>query len=160
MVNGSAIVRFLAAAQAPRVAVHSPVAVRAGVQLAPAAPVALPAWAAAAEVAEAAAGADKSQTQFIGKLKERPMSSQPSKIFPGTIFLVMVVLNHVLQPCGHKRAGICLIGKAGTAEDIRNSGVGGRSADDLCGSLRYCHCCRYLARKVKTSLHLQTPFVT
>jgi hypothetical protein len=67
--NGSAIVRFLAVAQALEVPVHFPAVVPAGVRLAPAAPVALPAWVAAEEVAEAAAGADKSQTHSIGKIR-------------------------------------------------------------------------------------------
>ena len=57
--SGSAIVRFrAAAAQAPEVAAHSPGAVPAEVQLAPAAPVVLPVWAEGAEVAGAAEGGD------------------------------------------------------------------------------------------------------
>jgi len=69
VVSGSAIVKFLAAAQAPEAPVHSPAVVPAGVRLAPAAPVALQAWVAAAAVAEAAAGAGKSRTQFIEKIR-------------------------------------------------------------------------------------------
>jgi len=69
VVSGLAIARFLAAAQAPEVPVHSQAVVPAGAQLAPAALAVPQAWVAAEEVAEAAAGADKSRTQFIGKIR-------------------------------------------------------------------------------------------
>jgi hypothetical protein len=62
--SGSVIVRFRVAAQAPKVAAHSPAAVPAGVQLAPAVPGALPAWAAGVEAAGAAEGGDSIEDCF------------------------------------------------------------------------------------------------
>ena len=53
--SGSATVRFQAAVQVPEVAAHFPVAVPAGVQLAPVVPAALPAWDVAVEVLAAEA---------------------------------------------------------------------------------------------------------
>ena len=67
--SGSAIVRFRVAAQAPEVAAHSPAAVQTGVQLAPAVPVALPAWAAGAVVAGAAEGGDSIEDCFTEKTR-------------------------------------------------------------------------------------------
>lgn len=73
--SGSAIARFRAAAAlAPEVAVHSPAAVPAGAQLVPAAPGALPAWAAVAEVLAAVAVAVEGGDSLEDTLTEKPRS--------------------------------------------------------------------------------------